>query len=126
VRTHRDRDRDGSGAKRAGNTKTDVVVAVVGLVPVAAGRAEVLWIVVPGTAAQKRGKTGAVQASGATVRGPAAEEMRSSGAWMHRVGPMAPVVSVSVHGKFGPPSAGIISALACNRPPHSRRKEIKG
>ena len=58
----RDRDPAGSGAKRAGNAETDVVVAVVGLVPVAVGGAEVLWIVVPGTAAQnakRRGRSGA-------------------------------------------------------------------
>jgi len=42
----------GSGGGRAGNTKTDVVVPVVGLVPVAICRAQVPWIVVPGTAAQ--------------------------------------------------------------------------
>jgi hypothetical protein len=51
--------------KRAGNSETDVVVAVVRLVPVAVGRAEVVWIVVvPGTAAQNALRHGAVQAPG--------------------------------------------------------------
>lgn len=36
----------------AGETKTDVVVPVVGLVVVAVAGADVRWIVVPGTAAQ--------------------------------------------------------------------------
>lgn len=36
--------------QRTGDTETDVVVPVVGLVPVAIGGAEVLWIVVPRTA----------------------------------------------------------------------------
>ena len=37
--------------KRAGDPKTHIVVTVVWLVPVAVSRAEVLWIIVPGTAA---------------------------------------------------------------------------
>src|SRR5262249_52770183 len=76
----RDRDPAGSGTKRAGNTEPDIVVAVVGLVPVAVGRAEVLWIVVPGTAAQNAKRLGPFRRRGASVRGPAAEEIRSSGA----------------------------------------------
>ena len=38
--------------ERAGHTETDIVVPVCGIVPVAVGRAEVLRIVVPGTAAE--------------------------------------------------------------------------
>lgn len=44
--------------KRAGKTEADIVVAVVGLVPVAVGRAEVVWLIVPGTAAQNAGRRG--------------------------------------------------------------------
>src|SRR5271169_17764 len=56
-----DRDRAGSGKKRAPNPKAQIVVPVVGGVPVAVGRAEVLWSVVPGTAADDtatRGRPG--------------------------------------------------------------------
>jgi len=80
MRTRRDRDPAGSGAKRAGNTEAAVVVAVVGLVPVAVGGAEVLWIVVPGTAAQDAKRRGRSGAGAQRVRGPAAEDIRSSGA----------------------------------------------
>jgi hypothetical protein len=51
----------GSGGKRAPDTEPVVVVPVVGGVPVAVGRAEVLWIVVPLTAAKDtatRGRPG--------------------------------------------------------------------
>ena len=61
VRARRDRDRAGSGDKRAPDPETQVVVPVIGGVPVAVGRAEVLWIVVPGTAADDaatRGRPG--------------------------------------------------------------------
>ena len=51
VRARRDRDRAGSGEKHTPDPEAQVVVPVVGGVPVAVGRAEVLWIVVPGTAA---------------------------------------------------------------------------
>ena len=51
VRARRDRDRIGSGGKRTPEPEADVVIPVVGGVPVAVGGAEVLWIVVPGTAA---------------------------------------------------------------------------
>jgi hypothetical protein len=47
VRAQRDLDRAGSGGKRAPDPEAVVVVPVVGGVPVAVGRAEVLWIVVP-------------------------------------------------------------------------------
>ena len=40
-------------SRRTGNTKTDVVVPVVRIVPVAVSRAAVLRIVVPRTAAQQ-------------------------------------------------------------------------
>ena len=62
VRARRDRDRAGSGEKHTPDPEAQVVVPVVGGVPVAVGRAEVLWIVVPGTAAQnakRRGRSGA-------------------------------------------------------------------
>src|SRR6202521_2674745 len=61
VLARRDRDRAGSGGKRAPDPEAEVVVPVVGGVPVAVGRAEVLWIVVPGTAADDtatRGRPG--------------------------------------------------------------------
>ncbi|MGA7451257.1 MAG: hypothetical protein WBW73_08265 [Rhodoplanes sp.] len=61
VRARRDRDRIGSGGKRTPDTEADIVVPVVGGVPVAVGGAEVLWIVVPGTAANDtptRGRPG--------------------------------------------------------------------
>ena len=51
VLARRDRDRAGSGEKRAPDPEAQIVVPVVGGVPVAVGRAEILWIVVPGTAA---------------------------------------------------------------------------
>src|SRR5208282_3366600 len=51
VHARRDRDRAGSGGKRTADREPDIVVPVIGGVPVAVGRAEVLWIVVPGTAA---------------------------------------------------------------------------
>jgi hypothetical protein len=38
--------------ERAGHTEPEIVVPVRCVVPVAVGRAEVLWIVVPGTAAE--------------------------------------------------------------------------
>ena len=46
---------------RTHHTKTDVVVTVVGIVPVAVGGARIVWIVVPGAAAQhtKRAHRGA-------------------------------------------------------------------
>jgi hypothetical protein len=37
---------------RTDNTKTPVVVPVVGLIPVAVGGTRILWMVVPGAAAQ--------------------------------------------------------------------------
>ena len=43
---------------RTGEPKTDVVVAVVRRVPVAVGRAHVLWFVVPGAAAQHTERLG--------------------------------------------------------------------
>jgi hypothetical protein len=58
VLARRDHDPAGSGEKRAGDTKPDPVVPVVGLVPVAVGGAEILWIVVPGTAAKNAGRRG--------------------------------------------------------------------
>ena len=61
MRARRDRNRAGSGGKRAPDTGAKVVVPVVGGVPVAVGRAEVLWIVVPRTAADDaatRGRPG--------------------------------------------------------------------
>src|SRR6266511_1886682 len=61
VRARRDRDRAGSGEKRAPDTEAQIVVPIVGGVPVAVGRAEVLWIVVPGTTADDtatRGRPG--------------------------------------------------------------------
>src|SRR5215467_14295445 len=66
LHTRRDHDPAGSGTKRAGNTKPGIVVAVVGLVPVAVGRAEVLWIIVPGTAAQNAERWGPFRRRGAT------------------------------------------------------------
>src|SRR5262249_38591393 len=63
LRARRDRDRAGSGGKRAPNPEAQVVVPVVGGVPVADGRAEVLRIVVPGAAADHAATRG-VQAFG--------------------------------------------------------------
>jgi hypothetical protein len=126
VRTHRDRDRDGSGAKRAGNTETDVVVAVVGLVPVAVRGAEVLWIVVPGTAAQNAGRRGPFRRRGATVRGPAAEEIRSSTAKAARVGPGTPDVSAKKRGKNRPAFGGNHPTTNWDARPCSGRKANKG
>jgi len=82
VLARQDRDPGGSGEKLAGQAETDIVVAVVLLVPVAVGRAEVLWIVVPGTAAQNAKRLGSHSGSGARceydLRGPEAEEVRSA------------------------------------------------
>jgi len=42
-------------AQRVGRThhpKTDIVVAIIGIVPVAVRGARIVWIIVPGTAAQ--------------------------------------------------------------------------
>jgi hypothetical protein len=50
--TQRDRDRAGSGTERTADAEADIVVPVVGGVPVAVRGAEVLGIVVPGPAAQ--------------------------------------------------------------------------
>lgn len=61
VRARSDRDRPGSGGKRAPNSETQIVVPVVGGVPVAVRGAEVPRVAVPGTAAQDpatRGRSG--------------------------------------------------------------------
>jgi len=50
--SRKDRDPYGSGDNRARQTEADIVVSVVRLVVVALRRAEILWIVVPGTAAK--------------------------------------------------------------------------
>ncbi len=55
------RERRDSGGERAGHAETEIVVAVRGIVPVAVRRAEVVRIVVPGTAAldpTRGGRTG--------------------------------------------------------------------
>ena len=46
----------GLRGQRSGNSEADPVVAVRGIDPVAVGRAEVLWSVEPGTAAQNAGR----------------------------------------------------------------------
>ena len=77
-RARRDRDRTGSGNMRAPDTETEVVVPVVGGVPVAVGRAEVLWIVVPGTAAQNATTRGRSGPGAHGVRGPETVVIRTA------------------------------------------------
>ena len=62
VRTRRDRDRAGSGGKRAADTEADIVVPVVGGVPVAVRGAEVLGMLFQDPPRKTR-RQGAVQAS---------------------------------------------------------------
>ena len=76
MRARRDRDRTGSGGKRAPDPEADIVVPVVGGVPVAVGRAEVLWIVVPGTAANDTATRGRPGFKGVGRIEPAAPEDR--------------------------------------------------
>jgi hypothetical protein len=104
--------------KRAGQTETDVVVAVVGLVPVAVGGTEVVGIVVPRTPAQDTQRNWAVQAPGRTrdapfLRSPETEEIRSSTveAAMSRWIGSARVETLTK--KIGPPSAGHLSWQPC-------------
>ena len=52
MHSRKDRDPCSSGCGRTRHAEAVVVVPVLGVVPVAVGRAEVLWIIVPGTAAQ--------------------------------------------------------------------------
>jgi hypothetical protein len=76
VRARCDRDRIGSGGKRTPDTETDIVVPVVGDVPVAVCRGEVLWIVVPGTAAKDTATRGRPGFKGIGRIEPAAPEDR--------------------------------------------------
>jgi hypothetical protein len=76
VLTRHDRDRAGSGEKRAPDTEPDIVVPIVGGVPVAVGRAEVLWIVVPRTAADDTATRGRPGFKGIGRIEPAAPEDR--------------------------------------------------
>ena len=70
-----------SGIERAGQAETDIVVPVGCVVPVAVGRAEVLWIVVPGTAAQNTTRGGRPGRAGGTGPKPRANR------WLGRFGP---------------------------------------
>lgn len=72
----RDRDRAGSGGKRTANAETQVVVPVIGGVPVAVRGAEVVWIVVPGTAADDTATRGRPGFKGAGRIEPPAPEDR--------------------------------------------------
>lgn len=76
MRTRRNRDRAGSGGKRAADTETDIVVPVVSGVPVAVGGAEIVWCVVPGTAASHTPTRGRPGFGGKTRIEPAAPEDR--------------------------------------------------
>jgi hypothetical protein len=70
--------------KRAGNTEADIVVAVVGLVVVAVGRAEVVGIVVPRTVAQDAGRRGRSGSGAPSKRGPEREAIDSSNGGLAR------------------------------------------
>jgi hypothetical protein len=81
----RDLDRAGSGTERTGDPEAKIGVPVVGGVPVAVRRAEVVWIVVPGTAADD-----------AATRG------RPGFQGLGRIEPAAPVMAAPVMAGLGP------------------------
>jgi hypothetical protein len=137
LRARRDRDRASSGEKRAPQPEADVVVPVVGCVPVAVGRAEVPRIVVPGTAAKDtatRGRPG-LRAAGpdhtsrpGRSRGAGATYLRSAHArsrrgCAHRCRRARPFRRAI--GRVGR-GAGCGSAARCLRAaPAGRRREVR-
>src|SRR5262249_13193566 len=76
ARARRNRDRAGSGGKRPANPEAEIVVPVVGGVPVAVRGAEVVWSVVPGTAADDTATRGRPGFKGFDRIEPAAPEDR--------------------------------------------------